>query len=98
VLAFLRVLDEGDPGTGPGEGEPETILCVNNLSSRPQATCLSLPGQGGARMVDCFGGGGFPNVPQGETMTITLGSRDFYWLQLRPDPAAAPASTERWHG
>ncbi|MFN8077126.1 MAG: maltose alpha-D-glucosyltransferase [Kineosporiaceae bacterium] len=88
VLAFLRVL--GDDA--PDGVEPETVLCVNNLSSRPQAACVSLPGRGGARLVDCFGGGGFPVVdPDGEAVTVSLGSRDFFWLRLVEEPRAVAA-------
>jgi maltose alpha-D-glucosyltransferase/alpha-amylase len=78
VLAFLRVLGEGDV---PGEA-PETILCVNNLSHTPQSTELELPGFDGARMEDVFGGTGFSAVPQGGLVTLTMGSRDFFWLRL----------------
>jgi maltose alpha-D-glucosyltransferase/alpha-amylase len=78
VLAFLRVLQDGDES---GE-EPETVLCVNNLAHTPQATTLLLPGHGGARIDDLFGGAGFPNVPADGGLTLSLGSRDFFWLRL----------------
>jgi maltose alpha-D-glucosyltransferase/alpha-amylase len=78
VLAFLRVLQDGDES---GE-EPETVLCVNNLASTPQAASLQLPGNGGARISDLFGGAGFPSVPADGNLTLSLGSRDFFWLRL----------------
>jgi len=78
VLAFLRVLQDGDES---GE-EPETVLCVNNLASTPQAATLRLPGNGGARITDLFGGAGFPAVPGDGNLTLSLGSRDFFWLRL----------------
>ena len=78
VLAFLRVLQDGDES---GE-EPETVLCVNNLASTPQAATLQLPGIGGARISDLFGGAGFPSVPADGNLTLSLGSRDFFWLRL----------------
>jgi maltose alpha-D-glucosyltransferase/alpha-amylase len=78
VLAFLRVLQDGDES---GE-EPETVLCVNNLAHTPQAATLRLPGHGGARIDDLFGGAGFPDVPADGELTLSLGSRDFFWLRL----------------
>ena len=55
VLAFLRVLADGEVS---GE-EPETVLCVNNLSHVPQGARLELPGHPGATLEDLFGGTGF---------------------------------------
>jgi maltose alpha-D-glucosyltransferase/alpha-amylase len=78
VLAFLRILQDGDES---GE-EPETVLCVNNLAHTPQAATLRLPGHGGARIDDLFGGAGFPAVPSDGNITLSLGSRDFFWLRL----------------
>src|SRR3954467_11491006 len=84
VLAFLRILQDGDES---GE-EPETVLCVNNLAQTPQATTLRLPSLGGARIDDLFGGSGFPAVPADGNLTLSLGSRDFFWLRLgRETPA-----------
>ncbi|HVN12992.1 MAG TPA: maltose alpha-D-glucosyltransferase [Kineosporiaceae bacterium] len=83
VLAFLRVLRDAEVA---GEAA-ETILCVNNLSQVPQGTRLELPGCEGAELVDVFGGTGFPAVPDEGTLEITMGSRDFFWLQVRR-PAA----------
>jgi maltose alpha-D-glucosyltransferase/alpha-amylase len=81
VLAFLRILQDGDES---GE-EPETVLCVNNLAHTPQAATLQLPGHGGARIADLFGGAGFPDVPADGNLTLSLGSRDFFWLRLTPE-------------
>ena len=78
VLAFLRVLQDGDES---GE-EPETVLCVNNLAHTPQAATLRLPGNGSSRITDLFGGAGFPDVPADGNLTLSLGSRDFFWLRL----------------
>ena len=33
---------------------------------------------------DLFGGSGFPDIAPDGTITITLGSRDFFWLALAP--------------
>ena len=78
VLAFLRVLDDGEIPDEAGE----TVLCVNNLSHAPQAARLALPGLGGAAVEDVFGGSGFPAVEADGSMLITMGSRDFFWLRL----------------
>ncbi|WP_380168780.1 maltose alpha-D-glucosyltransferase [Jannaschia sp. R86511] len=86
VLSFLRVLDHDTPG---GEHEdPETVLAVHNLASSPQAVTLTVPGHAGARVVDLFGGNGFPDVGADGRITLTLGSRDFFWLRL-VDPVAS---------
>ncbi|MBK8436899.1 MAG: maltose alpha-D-glucosyltransferase [Austwickia sp.] len=81
VLAFLRVLDPSLPG---GEDHPSTtVLCANNLSSRPQASRIELPSTyAGSTVRDLFGGSGFPAVDGDGVLTLTFGSRDFYWLEL----------------
>ncbi|WP_269329370.1 maltose alpha-D-glucosyltransferase [Kineosporia babensis] len=87
VLAFLRVF-QGDPETGE---EPEILLCVNNLSRTAQATTLHLPHWTADHEIsDIFGGTGFKPVPQSAELTLTMGSRDFYWLSITPpiDPTA----------
>ncbi|WP_432547456.1 maltose alpha-D-glucosyltransferase [Kineococcus sp. SYSU DK004] len=76
VLAFLRVL------APTPELEGETVLCVNNLSDNPQAARLRLPDHAGAAVRDLFGGASFPAVDADGCLTVTLGSRGFYWLGL----------------
>jgi maltose alpha-D-glucosyltransferase/alpha-amylase len=84
VLAFLRVEWPEDGGAQ----DSEAILCVNNLTGRPQATTIQVPDQfKGAQADDLFGGQGFPKVSDDGTITLTLGSRDFYWLRLAPAAA-----------
>jgi maltose alpha-D-glucosyltransferase/alpha-amylase len=78
VLAFLRVLSPNDV---PGE-PAETVLCVNNLSHVPQGARLELPDLAGASLVDIFGGSGFPPVNLDGQLEITMGSRDFFWLEV----------------
>jgi maltose alpha-D-glucosyltransferase/alpha-amylase len=78
VLAFLRVIDEGE---GHGHAA-ETVLCVNNLSGTPQAATVRLPDHATARLEDLFGGGGFPDVDESGCVQVTLGSRDFFWLRV----------------
>jgi len=80
VLAFLRVMDADTPGSS-GEA-PETVLCVSNLSTTPQAVTVQLPEHAGRGLVDLFGGAPFPAVAGDGTLTLTLGSRDFYWLSV----------------
>jgi maltose alpha-D-glucosyltransferase/alpha-amylase len=78
ILAFTRVL------TGDADHADEAVLCVNNLSSRPQAATIQLPEHlSGRQLIDLFGGQGFPWVANDGRVTLTLGSRDFFWLQLR---------------
>ena len=81
ILAFLRVL--GDDVDGE---QPETVLCVNNLSSIPQGGRICLPGLGGHALTDLFGGTGFPAIGTDDELTITMGSRDFFWLHVSPAP------------
>jgi maltose alpha-D-glucosyltransferase/alpha-amylase len=79
VLSYLRV----DWETGDHATPPEAVLCVNNLSSRPQATTIKVPEDfKGAQLDDLFGGQGFPKISDDGTITLTLGSRDFFWLRL----------------
>jgi maltose alpha-D-glucosyltransferase/alpha-amylase len=84
VLAFLRVLGDDIDGE-----VPETLLCVNNLSSTPQGTLLQLPHLAGASLTDVFGGNGFTAVGDDGTLKLTMGSRDFFWLRV--DEADSPA-------
>jgi maltose alpha-D-glucosyltransferase/alpha-amylase len=77
ILSYVRIHEPEDGSAG------DAVLCVNNLSSRPQATEIRLPEQfKGAQLVDLFGGHGFPKVTDDGTLTLTLGSRDFFWLRL----------------
>jgi maltose alpha-D-glucosyltransferase/alpha-amylase len=83
VLAFVRVLGKEDAAAQP-HGLP-AVLCVNNLSSRPQGARVILPpGLHGAETVDLFGGVGFPDVGDDGEIHLTLGSRDFFWIGLTP--------------
>jgi maltose alpha-D-glucosyltransferase/alpha-amylase len=80
VLAFTRTL-EADPSKG--REEAQHVLCLHNLSSRPQAGTVRLPERyAGAKVRDLFGGSGFPKVGPDAAYTVMLGSRDFFWLGL----------------
>jgi maltose alpha-D-glucosyltransferase/alpha-amylase len=80
ILAYLRVVDELDSELL--DTPPETVLCVNNLSTTPQATTLQLGEHAGFDLEDLFGGSGFPAVSDGGELQLTLGSRDFFWLRV----------------
>ncbi|HEX5427934.1 MAG TPA: maltose alpha-D-glucosyltransferase [Pedococcus sp.] len=83
ILAFLRVERTEDGAAGD-----EAVLCVNNLASRPQAATIRVAEEfKGAQLADLFGGQGFPKVSDDGTITLTLGSRDFFWLRLVPGAA-----------
>ncbi len=80
VLAFVRILPAGDPKSRDGY---QAVLCVHNLSSRPQASVISTPDRlRGALAIDLFGGVGFPNIDDHGKIHLTLGSRNFFWLGL----------------
>ena len=71
VLSFLR------------RSDTETLLCVANLASTARASTLRLPAAlAGAELRDVFGGAPFPSVGTDGTVSVTLGSRDFYWLAV----------------
>ncbi|HKJ12459.1 MAG TPA: maltose alpha-D-glucosyltransferase [Ornithinimicrobium sp.] len=83
VLAFVRILPPGDPKSREGY---QAVLCVHNLSSRPQAAVVTTPDRLRAVLTyDLFGGIGFPNVSAEGTIHLTFGSRDFFWLGLEAD-------------
>jgi maltose alpha-D-glucosyltransferase / alpha-amylase len=83
ILSFVRHHDE-------------TALCIFNLSSRPQASTIQLPMEyAGAQLVDLFGGQGFPKIGDDGKVLVTLGSRDFFWFQVRGDGAYGGAAGDR---
>ena len=69
MLAVRRL----HPALGTGDFTPAT--CDNSA-------VLALPAWAGASLTDVFGGAAFPSVSADGTVTITLGSRDFYWLTI----------------
>jgi maltose alpha-D-glucosyltransferase/alpha-amylase len=82
VLAFLRRMhpDEHDGD----ETGATTVLCVNNLARTPQSAQLTLPETlAGHPTRDLFGGGAFPTIPETGVLSLTMGSRDFFWLEVR---------------
>ncbi|RNL50073.1 maltose alpha-D-glucosyltransferase [Arthrobacter oryzae] len=87
VLAYLRELPEGNSAGEDGE----TILCAFNLSQHPVATTLRVPKYAGRGLRDVFGGQIFPGIGDDGTLTLTLGSHDFFWLRIR-SASSNPAS------
>ncbi len=87
VLAYLRELPEGNSAGEDGE----TILCAFNLSQHPVATTLRVPKYAGRGLRDVFGGQTFPAIGDDGTLTLTLGSHDFFWLRIR-SAGSNPAS------
>jgi hypothetical protein len=45
----------------------------------------------GAQLVDLFGGQGFPKIGDDGKVLVTLGSRDFFWFQVKGDWAHSGA-------
>ena len=62
--------------------DAETILVVANMAATARAATVTLPRWAGATTRDVFGGAQFPDVRPDGTLTFTLGSREFYWLEL----------------
>ncbi|MET3812465.1 maltose alpha-D-glucosyltransferase [Arthrobacter sp. UYEF3] len=91
VLAYLRELPAGNAA---GE-DPESILCAFNLSQHPVATTLKVPQYAGRGLRDVFGGQAFPAIADDGTLTLTLGSHDFFWLRIRASTSnpASPNTT-----
>ena len=70
VLAYTRKLGN------------ETILVVNNLSSKAQAVELDLKNYRGNILVEMFGRNIFPRIGELPYL-LTLGPYQFYWFRLR---------------
>ncbi len=79
VLAFLRDLPEGNVE----DERAETIFCIFNLSQHPVAARMQLPEYAGRGLRDLFGGTPFPEFGDDGSITLTMGSHDFYWLRMR---------------
>ena len=60
----------------------ETILVVANMASTARAATVKLPDRAGWSVHDVFGGAPFASVGADGSASFTLGSRDFYWLEL----------------
>jgi maltose alpha-D-glucosyltransferase/alpha-amylase len=73
VLAFARRL--GD----------DVMLCVNNLSPKPQPAQLDLGTYGGMCPVEVVGGEEFPQIEESPYL-VTLHAHGFFWFSLRSAP------------
>ena len=60
----------------------ETILVVANMASTARAATVTLKDRAGWSVHDVFGGAPFTAVGADGSASFTLGSRDFYWLEL----------------
>ncbi|WP_425956441.1 maltose alpha-D-glucosyltransferase [Xylanimonas sp. McL0601] len=79
ILAFTR-------------SDDETLLVAANMSATARSAGIKLPGFEGWTPVDVFGGATFPTISADGTLTMTWGSRDFYWLRLAPPEPPTEAS------
>ncbi|WP_433271203.1 maltose alpha-D-glucosyltransferase [Actinosynnema sp. CS-041913] len=79
VLAYRRRWTRPD-------GREDVVVCVNNLSRRPQPVGLDLSEHEGGVPIELTGGVRFPVVGAGPYQ-LTLAGHGFYWFQLRHDPA-----------
>jgi maltose alpha-D-glucosyltransferase / alpha-amylase len=79
VLAFVRDY----AGSGNQFGDlAERILCVFSFSHNPVAVTISAEMLAGSSLSDLFGGGQFPQVGEDGSLTLTLGTQDFFWLRV----------------
>jgi maltose alpha-D-glucosyltransferase/alpha-amylase len=69
----------------------EAILCVMNLGSSLQAGQLKMQDYNGFVLRDLFSGGFFGEIGL-NPLTVTLGPRGYFWLQI-VDPSAPAASS-----
>ncbi|AZR00026.1 maltose alpha-D-glucosyltransferase [Trueperella pyogenes] len=82
VLAFTRT------------SEDQVMLCVMNLANTARAAKVEIPEYAGWDVRDVFGGAGFPAVGTDGRYPMTLGARDFFWLELTRPGSAEPAPIE----
>ncbi|MDP9832944.1 maltose alpha-D-glucosyltransferase [Trueperella abortisuis] len=82
VLSFTRANAE------------QAMLCVMNMANTARAAVVEVPQYAGWNVRDVFGGAGFPAIGADGRYPMTLGSRDFFWLELTPPGAGDPAPME----
>lgn len=75
VLAFAR------------RAPDQTVLCVANLAATARSATVAAPDLAGHTLTDVFGGARFPDVAADGSVVVTLGARDFYWLEAAPAEA-----------
>jgi maltose alpha-D-glucosyltransferase/alpha-amylase len=79
VLAFVRDYEGSSSQFGDAA---ERILCVFSFAHNPIAVTIEAPDLAGAGLTDLFGGGQFPAVGDDGSLTLTLGTQDFFWLRV----------------
>ncbi|MGO1582379.1 MAG: maltose alpha-D-glucosyltransferase [Actinomycetaceae bacterium] len=70
------------------------VLCLANLANTARSARVEVPEHARWQATDVFGGARFPAIGEDGTLEITLGSRDFYWLELTRPGTGAPAPLE----
>jgi maltose alpha-D-glucosyltransferase / alpha-amylase len=79
VLAFVRSYE----GSGSQFGDAaERLLCVFSFSHNPVSVTVDAKSLAGSTLTDLFGGGAFPTVDEDGSLTLTLGTQDFFWLRV----------------
>jgi maltose alpha-D-glucosyltransferase/alpha-amylase len=86
ILAYLRVLDQGD-------GFRETVLCVANLSRFAQSVTLDLANYADFEAVEMLGYVSFPRITK-EPYLLTLAPYSFLWLELQQPGIESEAPAE----
>jgi maltose alpha-D-glucosyltransferase / alpha-amylase len=81
VLSFLRTHTPAPPD------EQDVVLCVFNLSNKPQPVELDLSAFAGRRLVELTGGALFGWVGE-KRQTLTLPGHGHFWLALPPEAGA----------
>jgi maltose alpha-D-glucosyltransferase / alpha-amylase len=61
---------------------PERVLCVFSFAHNPVSVTIDASEYAGEALYDLFGGAQFPPISDDGTLTLTLGSQNFYWLHL----------------
>lgn len=82
VLAFTRVNDD------------QVVLCINNMANTARSATIEVPDYAQWTAKDVFGGAWFPSVDEAGTYTVTLGARDFFWIELSAPGTSEPAPLE----
>lgn len=78
VLAYLRALD------AESSKDADVVLCVFNLSARPQPVLVDLSTAVDAELVELTGGESFGVVDKSGRVALTLPRHGFYWFAVRP--------------
>lgn len=79
VLAFTRSYSADPDRSGD---MPEDLLCVFSFAHNPVAVTIQTDQFAGASLSDLFGGAEFPGISDDGTLTLTLATQSFYWLQI----------------